>query len=150
MRSHNNSIERIKRLLFSNILDGLVSLIIILLIIFSTIFAFKWIFFLADWSVVKLNLPLYLFGSFPIEQRWRPSLWLLILLSLTLITLIGPRWRWIRKSLPIAWIIITPIGIYLLSGGLMLSEVSNRFWGCLLYTSPSPRDVEESRMPSSA
>ena len=23
-------------------------------------------------------------------------------------------------------------------------------WGCLLYTSPSPRDVEESRMPSSA
>ena len=24
------------------------------------------------------------------------------------------------------------------------------FYGCLLYTSPSPRDVEESRMPSSA
>ena len=24
------------------------------------------------------------------------------------------------------------------------------FLGCLLYTSPSPRDVEESRMPSSA
>ena len=23
-------------------------------------------------------------------------------------------------------------------------------WACLLYTSPSPRDVEESRMPSSA
>ena len=23
-------------------------------------------------------------------------------------------------------------------------------WICLLYTSPSPRDVEESRMPSSA
>ena len=30
----------------------------------------------------------------------------------------------------------------------------DEFWkiykGCLLYTSPSPRDVEESRMPSSA
>ena len=25
-----------------------------------------------------------------------------------------------------------------------------RIGGCLLYTSPSPRDVEESRMPSSA
>ena len=25
-----------------------------------------------------------------------------------------------------------------------------RYRGCLLYTSPSPRDVEESRMPSSA
>eukprot|EP00831_Metopus_contortus_P073616 TRINITY_DN67151_c0_g1_i2.p1 TRINITY_DN67151_c0_g1~~TRINITY_DN67151_c0_g1_i2.p1 ORF type:complete len:140 (+),score=24.68 TRINITY_DN67151_c0_g1_i2:63-422(+) len=28
-------------------------------------------------------------------------------------------------------------------------EVS-RFWGCLLYTSPSPRDLSTSRMPSSA
>ena len=27
---------------------------------------------------------------------------------------------------------------------------ANRLNGCLLYTSPSPRDVEESRMPSSA
>ena len=26
----------------------------------------------------------------------------------------------------------------------------HQFNGCLLYTSPSPRDVEESRMPSSA
>ena len=25
-----------------------------------------------------------------------------------------------------------------------------KYLGCLLYTSPSPRDVEESRMPSSA
>ena len=29
-------------------------------------------------------------------------------------------------------------------------EVSNCYISCLLYTSPSPRDVEESRMPSSA
>ena len=27
---------------------------------------------------------------------------------------------------------------------------NNRYYTCLLYTSPSPRDVEESRMPSSA
>ena len=26
----------------------------------------------------------------------------------------------------------------------------SKFYNCLLYTSPSPRDVEESRMPSSA
>ena len=29
-------------------------------------------------------------------------------------------------------------------------EFQERSYGCLLYTSPSPRDVEESRMPSSA
>ena len=30
------------------------------------------------------------------------------------------------------------------------SDVLSEFSHCLLYTSPSPRDVEESRMPSSA
>ena len=29
-------------------------------------------------------------------------------------------------------------------------ETFNKLKSCLLYTSPSPRDVEESRMPSSA
>ena len=29
-------------------------------------------------------------------------------------------------------------------------EIVHNDWICLLYTSPSPRDVEESRMPSSA
>ena len=29
-------------------------------------------------------------------------------------------------------------------------QVDDKPYGCLLYTSPSPRDVEESRMPSSA
>ena len=32
----------------------------------------------------------------------------------------------------------------------VLKKVINNLKGCLLYTSPSPRDVEESRMPSSA
>ena len=32
----------------------------------------------------------------------------------------------------------------------MKTGVAATFVSCLLYTSPSPRDVEESRMPSSA
>ena len=50
---------------------------------------------------------------------------------------------------------------YDLGVGMLIDQVSNSdkdrmiasigpFWDCLLYTSPSPRDVEESRMPSSA
>ena len=35
-------------------------------------------------------------------------------------------------------------------GGRFVIEWSRALNGCLLYTSPSPRDVEESRMPSSA
>ena len=33
---------------------------------------------------------------------------------------------------------------------LQISSMQPEFLDCLLYTSPSPRDVEESRMPSSA
>ena len=38
------------------------------------------------------------------------------------------------------------------NGGTLtvVSYVTDKVPGCLLYTSPSPRDVEESRMPSSA
>ena len=34
--------------------------------------------------------------------------------------------------------------------GLPVFGIMDSIMGCLLYTSPSPRDVEESRMPSSA
>ena len=50
--------------------------------------------------------------------------------------------------------VLTPIGeasyekSVLIEGEIVKSTVV--FRGCLLYTSPSPRDVEESRMPSSA
>ena len=33
---------------------------------------------------------------------------------------------------------------------ITLNDETDQFGNCLLYTSPSPRDVEESRMPSSA
>ena len=55
-------------------------------------------------------------------------------------------------------VILCLIGGYLLTNfydatvrlGDTLVVLGALFWSCLLYTSPSPRDVEESRMPSSA
>ena len=41
-------------------------------------------------------------------------------------------------------------GDNLIIGAIVLAVFSAVLYGCLLYTSPSPRDVEESRMPSSA
>ena len=35
-------------------------------------------------------------------------------------------------------------------GGQAIYEYAHAYWGCLLYTSPSPRDGATSRMPSSA
>ena len=34
--------------------------------------------------------------------------------------------------------------------GFIVNRVARPFYGCLLYTSPSPRDLSTSRMPSSA
>ena len=48
---------------------------------------------------------------------------------------------------------INPYGVLYnpLSISAALREIIlGKVYGCLLYTSPSPRDVEESRMPSSA
>ena len=39
---------------------------------------------------------------------------------------------------------------YLYKQGAVSAKERDRYATCLLYTSPSPRDVEESRMPSSA
>ena len=43
-----------------------------------------------------------------------------------------------------------PLGHFGVSTGPMMAAVDEFDIICLLYTSPSPRDVEESRMPSSA
>ena len=43
------------------------------------------------------------------------------------------------------------LGLQSFSGNMKLFGYENpKYNSCLLYTSPSPRDVEESRMPSSA
>ena len=34
--------------------------------------------------------------------------------------------------------------------GFIFNDVAKTDWACLLYTSPSPRDRQKSRMPSSA
>ena len=40
--------------------------------------------------------------------------------------------------------------LQIVSADYLFHAYADRPEGCLLYTSPSPRDVEESRMPSSA
>ena len=71
-------------------------------------------------------------------------------LPLTLIVFFAARKLAARYKFPllnpllVAMVVIIPF--------LMLTGISydSYFKGCLLYTSPSPRDTERSRMPSSA
>ena len=49
------------------------------------------------------------------------------------------------SGIPVRRILVT---VYALAG--VFAGLAGLVLACLLYTSPSPRDVEESRMPSSA
>ena len=54
----------------------------------------------------------------------------------------------VHSALLLAWVMISLAIFYIAQDALFLGIV--QIVVCLLYTSPSPRDVEESRMPSSA
>ena len=41
-------------------------------------------------------------------------------------------------------------GVLLWPLEFVITDIVNEYYGCLLYTSPSPRDRQKSRMPSSA
>ncbi len=125
---------KIKTTLFNNLSNTFLSLILIFVIGLISTLSTNWIIFDSKWKVVSSNLPLYAFGSFPETERWRPTLWILCLLSLSLITIFGQGLKWFRKNLIFAWISTLPLGLYLLYGGYGISPVMSRHWGGLTLT----------------
>ena len=123
--------QRLRKTLFSSLSNSIISLIFILIISLVCLNTFRWLIFKANWAVVTSNLPLYAFGSFPPSERWRPATWIIILFSLSIITIFGPGWKWLRKNLLIAWVGTIPLGLYLLYGGFGLSPIMSRHWGGL-------------------
>ncbi len=123
-----------KKILFSNLFNTIITLLIILIISVAFFNAFEWLIFKANWKVVISNLPLYAFGSFPSDEQWRPATWMISLLLLSIFTLCGPEWKSLRKNLLILWIGTIPLGLYLLYGGLGLSPIMSRHWGGLTLT----------------
>ncbi len=126
--------KNLRKTLFSNLLNTIISLTIILFICLTCFNTLEWLIFNANWEVVISNLPLYAFGSFPPNEQWRPATWIISLLLLSLITLCGPKWKWVRKNLLIVWLGTIPLGLYLLYGGLGLSPIMSRHFGGLTLT----------------
>ena len=115
-------------------LDRLITLTLIALLGWAGWSVLHWLLVGADWAVVSSNLPLYAVGSYPEEQRWRPLLWMAGLIVLITLTLAGPRTGLWRKALPITWIAMAPVGLWLLAGGIGLLPVGTRDWGGLTLT----------------
>ena len=126
--------KKMKNIIFYNLFNIFMSLIIILLILSFFFFTLKWIIFDSSWKVITSNLPLFAYGSFPASERWRPTIWIIYLLLLSVITLIGPEWKFLKKNLFIGWLTTLPLGFYLLYGGFGLSPVMSRNWGGLTLT----------------
>jgi general L-amino acid transport system permease protein len=98
-----------------------------------------WLVQRADLSVVSGNLPLFAIGSYPEASRWRPILWLGSLLLLTLFTLAQP--LLLRRGIGLnstilswSWLLMMPLGLWLLAGGGVMDPVPSRLWGGLVLT----------------
>ena len=115
-------------------LDRLITLVLLGLLGWGGATLVHWLVIGADWSVVTTNLPLYALGSYPPDQRWRPLVWISALILLILFTLLGPRHGVLRRALPLVWIGMAPVGLWLLAGGLGLLPVASRDWGGLALT----------------
>ena len=127
-------IKRLRKTLFSNLFNTIITLILILFISIACFNTFEWLIFKANWKVVISNLSLYAFGSIQPTQQWRPATWIISLLLLSIFTLCGPEWQWLRKNLLIVWMGTIPLGLYLLYGGFGLSPIMSRHWGGLTLT----------------
>jgi general L-amino acid transport system permease protein len=110
-------------------LDRWLTLMLLALLGWAGWSCLHWLWHGADWTVVVTNLPLYAVGSYPEAERWRPLLCILAVVVLIVITLLGPRLGGWRRSLPLLWSAMAPLGIWLLAGGLGLSPVGTQSWG---------------------
>ena len=126
--------QKLRRTLFSNLFNTIISLIFLFIISLVCFNTFIWLIYKANWKVVTSNLPLYAFGSYPPNEQWRPTIWIISLLLISSITLFGPKWKWLRKNLLITWAATIPLGLYLLYGGVGLSPIMSRHWGGLTLT----------------
>ena len=127
-------LNNLRKTFFQNLFNTIFTLLLILFISLTCLNILEWLIYKANWEVVISNLPLYAFGSFPPNEQWRPTTWIITLLSLCIFTLCGPEWKWLRKNLLIAWIGTIPLGLFLLYGGLGLSPIMSRHWGGLTLT----------------
>ncbi len=86
----------------------------------------------ACWAFLHERYHIILFGSYPADQYWRPTL--AVVLVLAILILSGFRRFW-KPALALAWIAVMVISLILMGGGVLgLPSISTSRWGGLPLT----------------
>ncbi|MGB5593841.1 MAG: amino acid ABC transporter permease, partial [Crocosphaera sp.] len=72
----------VKKNLFSNLFNTILTLISLLLIFWISSALISWSFFQAQWGVIGANLRLFFVGQYPVTLLWRAWISLTIIISL--------------------------------------------------------------------
>ncbi len=134
MKYKNLAWRIIKKNLLASKFDTIASFVLLYLIAIIFNQLFNWLVFIADWSVVTKNLSIIAFGSYPEKEIWRPTIWFGLLTIIMIFSFVIPRNNYSNKLLPLGWLLILPIGIFMLAGGLFLTPIPTRYWGGLALT----------------
>ncbi|MEY4297155.1 MAG: Inner rane amino-acid transporter permease protein YhdY [Cyanobacteriota bacterium] len=67
--------RRVRRQLFASRLDGLITVVLLVLLLSAALGIGHWALSQAQWAVIQVNSTLFTLGRYPLEQQWR--LWLL-------------------------------------------------------------------------
>lgn len=131
----------LKTNLFSTWGNGLLTLLVAWLLWEALRRSLTWVFTGAEWQVIPANLHLFLVGTYPSDQIWRPWACLLLVTLLAGASAIvwrraGQRAKAWRRVLVISWVVSFPVVLLLLGGvrgsGFLPFVTTNRWGGFML------------------
>ena len=128
----------LKKNLFSTWYNILLTVVSFGLLYFLLKGVFSWVFFDAEWKVITTNIKVFLIGRYPIEQAWRVSTSLGVIVLLAVLTWLFRKNVKIRRWIVLGWLLSFPLNGILLRGfareSSFLPRVSTDIWSGLLLT----------------
>jgi len=87
----------------------------------------------ACWVFIRARFGQFMYGLYPLDQRWRVDIAGILTLAGVLSVVFAPQRFRLKLALAML-VILPPLGIWLLSGGFGLRYIETREWGGLMLT----------------
>jgi len=87
----------------------------------------------ACWVFIRARFGQFMYGLYPVDQRWRVDIAGILVLASVLAVVFAPQRLRLKLALALL-VILPPLGIWLLSGSFGLRHVETREWGGLTLT----------------